>query len=185
MVAPPSNRCSNSLCLQKERHGLPHRCRFVLLIREKPSVGCCVGQSGFVTVHAVSQSPVPLGDGVSRILNRTVLPPNAHPQEKNTSEGSAQGYKCGTGFAPDIGTHLFKRGPLRLMSVSSPDGTRPPDIGPSAEGCYKPVDFGSHRRAILQALELNSRLLHDPGLDVDEPAMRDKIDELLDRLNNL
>jgi hypothetical protein len=71
------------------------------------------------------------------------------------------------------------------MSVSSPDGTRPPEIDPSQDGSYEPVDFGSHRRAILQALELNSRLLHEPGLNVNEPNMRDKIDELLDRLNNL
>lgn len=47
-----------------------------------------------------------------------------------------------------------------------------------------PIDFGDDRALVLRALELNRQLLYEPqpGLDVDEAAVRAKIDELLDRL---
>lgn len=49
-----------------------------------------------------------------------------------------------------------------------------------------PVDVaGDNRKQLLEALELNRQLLHDPqpGARVDDKAVRAKIDELLDRLS--
>lgn len=44
---------------------------------------------------------------------------------------------------------------------------------------------GSDREQILQALRLNRKLLHEPqpGVDVDEGAVRATIDALLDKLS--
>ena len=74
------------------------------------------------------------------------------------------------------------------MSVpTSPDEPQAPLPGTRSErpDQHAPVDFGTHRKAILRSLDLNSRLLHEPELSVDEDAMLAKIDELLDRLNDL
>jgi len=60
---------------------------------------------------------------------------------------------------------------------SSVDDSDPVDVSP--------VDVaGNNRDQILEALELNRQLLHDPqpGAEVDEAALRAKIDDLLDRL---
>lgn len=44
---------------------------------------------------------------------------------------------------------------------------------------------GGDREQILEALRLNRQILHDPqpDADVDEEAVRDTIDDLLDQLN--
>ena len=44
---------------------------------------------------------------------------------------------------------------------------------------------GKNREQILRALRLNRQLLHapQPDAEIDEAAVREKIDDLLDRLN--
>ncbi|PQJ26930.1 hypothetical protein BSZ35_18570 [Salinibacter sp. 10B] len=48
-----------------------------------------------------------------------------------------------------------------------------------------PFDLGDDKNAIRRSLELNRQLLHDPHpkVIVDSAAVREKINELLDRLS--
>lgn len=61
------------------------------------------------------------------------------------------------------------------------------DSDPGGDGVrVAPVDVaGDDREQLLQALELNRQLLyeHQPATEVDETAVRAKINDLLDRLD--
>lgn len=73
--------------------------------------------------------------------------------------------------------------PLLPLDASDPDRDDDGDSMVTLTG----IDVtGGDREQILEALKLNRQMLHEPqpGAEVNESAVRQTIDELLDRLND-
>ena len=99
-------------------------------------------------------------------------------------------------FGPWPGSHFCQKGLfsyVRKMSsnLHTPDPSDS-DWGDSENQSQNtsiriaPFDLGDDKDAIHRSLELNRQLLHDPHpkVVVDSAAVREKIDELLDRLSD-